>query len=48
MEGQIEALSGEINVEEENGDWKYINTPWDDDSMNKLKWRSEYHEKVLD
>lgn len=45
MEGQKDAIEGDIRVEKEGDDWKWIKSPWDSERKPSYKYLSEYKEK---
>lgn len=42
MEGQKDAIEGDIRVKEVDGDWKFIKTPWDSGREYAHTYLSEY------
>jgi len=46
MEGQRDAIEGDIRIERERDDWKWIKSPWDDSEREpSYKYISEYEGK---
>jgi hypothetical protein len=43
MEGQKDVIEGDIRIEKEGDDWKWIKSPWDDSERKpSYKYLSEY------
>ncbi len=44
MEGQIDALAGDVRIEKIPGsdDWKWVKSPWDGNKIPMYELRSEY------
>lgn len=46
MEGQKDALEGDIRIKEVEGDWKYIKSPWDNGDKAIYVYHSQYLTEV--